>query len=92
MMEQEQLQEVEQLGETLPQPPPRIKSKLGCGLLLAQVTVCVLLLFGLVAVKFADPARFAKLSLWYHTEISREIELPQFSAPSQASAQAVQVC
>lgn len=92
MMEQEQLQEVEQLGETPPQSPPRKKSTLSCGYLLAQVVLCVLILLGLVAVKMTDTARFAKFSLWYHTEISREIELPQYSAPSQASSQAVQVC
>lgn len=93
MMEQEQLQEVQELGETVSEPPPIVKRSIGCGYLLFQAAVCVLLLFGLTAVKLADPARFAKLSLWVSTELNREIELPHFTDPLDTAAlQSVQIC
>lgn len=101
MREPNEFQEIENLGDTEeelePYPYEEPKKREGGSMLpLLQTALCVLALLALLILKFADTETYGKVTNWYKTEASREIELPKWksggetvsSLPSETSSEA----
>ncbi len=90
MIGKEELQEIEMLGREEPGQDREEfgetegKKKRGSFLPLLQAAICLLLLLGLLILKFSDAEKFDQFSSWYRAEALREIELPEFqTAPKE---------
>ncbi len=87
MLKKEDLQEIDSLGEELEEDQedqedewedePEKEKKYSVVPLL-QLIACVLILSGLLYFKMTDQKKYNEVVNWYKTEISQEIELPQF--------------
>lgn len=86
MIDSQKIQEIESIGEEdviieEEQSPP---DSTGTAVPLVQAAVCALILLALVILKFVQPQRYAVITDFYRTEMSQEIELPEWR-PDQSS-------
>ncbi len=89
MIGREELQEIEKLGREEPgentEEFGEEKKRGGSFLPLFQAAICLFLLLGLLVLRFSDREKYSEFSAWYHSEASKEIELPEFRAPEEGT-------
>lgn len=80
MQDPKQFQEIENLGEEEEElfPVERQSREGGSIFPLFQAALCVLALLALLVLKFTNAETYDKVTNWYQSEVTREIELPKW--------------
>lgn len=83
-----QIQEIENLGEDeeISETQEKRGQSTGSFVPLLQAALCALALLALVLLKFTDPETYGKVTDWYQSEASQEIELPQWNGKGKEAS------
>lgn len=85
MVEQENLQEIQEMGETEEWTEQSEPNRRGGSILpLLQAAICAAALLLLLILKYTDAEEYQKVSGWYQDTVSQEIQLPRFDKSEES--------